>query len=184
MLNLLNIFREKVRLFQDIPLLGLRLLLVFVFIGPATMKLGHIDGTAMWFDSLGIPFPYLNAYLSAVTESAGFVLLFFGLGTRIISIPLIITLLVAFFTVHIDNGWSVIGQSSVPEIAERLNMGREILQEYGNYDWLTEKGKFVILQNGAENVVTYMVMLLTLIVYGPGRLSFDYLIEMKFGKKD
>jgi uncharacterized membrane protein YphA (DoxX/SURF4 family) len=184
MLKIYNSFKEKVQLLQDVPPLVLRLLLAVVFYGPAMTKLGNIDGIIMWFDSLGIPFPTLNAYLATATETAGFVLLAVGLGTRLISIPLIITMLVAFFTVHIDNGWSVIGQSSMPEIASRMDMAREILKEYGNYEWLTEKGSFVILQNGIENVVTYMAMLLTLLVFGPGRISLDALIEKRLKKKE
>ena len=61
-------------------------------------------------------------------------------------------------------------------------MAREILQENGNYSWLTEKGSFVVLQNGAEFVVTYIVMLLTLISFGPGRISLDFLLEKKMKK--
>jgi putative oxidoreductase len=96
---------------------------------------------------------------------------------------LIIVLLMALFTVHLDNGWLVIGSSGHdPEIAKRVTMAREILREYGNYDWLTAKGSFVILQNGMENVVTYIAMLLMLIVHGPGRISIDALIEKKFMK--
>ena len=182
MAELFDKFKNAVATIRDLPLLGLRLLLAVVFFGPAMIKLNNFDGTVMWFNSLGIPFPVLNAYLSTATETAGVVLLLLGLGTRLISIPLIISMIVALVTVHIDHGWSVIGQSSVPEIDSRVDMAREILREYGNYDWLTEKGSFVILQNGMENVVTYMVMLLTLVVYGPGRLSIDALIASKFKK--
>ncbi|MEZ5483349.1 MAG: hypothetical protein R3E73_14705 [Porticoccaceae bacterium] len=31
--------------------------------------------------------------------------------------------------------------------------------KYADYDWLTEKGGFVILNNGAEFSVTYFIML-------------------------
>lgn len=183
MLELYNKFKDSVNAVRDIPPLAFRLLLSYVFFGPAMMKLGDISSTTMWFDSLGIPLPTLNAYLATFTETAGFVLLFIGLGTRLISVPLIFTMIVAFFTVHMDNGWSVIGQSVVPEIGERMEMARSILREYGNYEWLTAKGGFVILQNGIENVVTYTAMLMALVVYGPGRISVDALIETKSSKK-
>ncbi len=49
--------------------------------------------------------PVLNAYLSASTEAAGVVLLFLGLGTRLISIPLMVVMLVAIGTVHWANGF-------------------------------------------------------------------------------
>jgi len=183
MIELFKRFKDMLRYFEDVAPLILRLLVAYVFYFTALEKLSGIEGTAYWFENLGIPLPTLNAYLSAATETAGFVLLFLGLGTRLISIPLIFVLLMALFTVHIDNGWLVIGSSGHdPEIAKRGSRAREILKEYGNYDWLTAKGSFVILQNGMENVVTYIAMLLMLIVHGPGRISIDALIEKKFLK--
>jgi uncharacterized membrane protein YphA (DoxX/SURF4 family) len=86
----------------------------------------------------------------------------------------------AFYTVHSGNGWLAIGSAANdPEIAERLNIAREILKEHGNYEWLTAKGSFVILQNGAEFVVSYSVMLLTLMSFGSGKISLDYLLSKK-----
>ena len=168
----------------DVPLLLIRLLLAYAFFGPAMEKWGNMEATIAWFGNpdwgLGLPFPALNAYMAATTEIVGVVLLVLGLGTRFISIPLIFVMLMAWFTVHIDHGWLAIASSSAdPGVAERLNMTREILQEHGNYSWLTEKGSFVILQNGAEFVVTYIVMLLSLISFGSGKLSLDYLLEKR-----
>lgn len=91
--------------FSSFPLFAIRLVLAYGFWGPATMKLKDIGSIAEWFGSLGIPAPYLNAYLAAGTEIAGVFLLIFGLGTRLISLPLIITMLVAIRTVHWGNGF-------------------------------------------------------------------------------
>ena len=96
---------ERLSGLKDIPLLLIRLVLAFGFWTPAIMKWGNINGIAEWFGSLGIPFPTLNAYLAASTEMAGVILLTLGLATRFISIPLIITMLVAIFTVHMGNGF-------------------------------------------------------------------------------
>lgn len=64
--------------------------------------------------------------------------------------------------------------------AEKLDKAREILQNYGNYDWLTSSGSFVILNNGIEFAATYMIMLLALLVLGGGRyFSLDYWIKSK-----
>ena len=90
---------------KDIPLLFFRLILAYGFYMPAMMKWGNISGIAEWFGSLGIPFPTLNAYLAASTEMAAVILLPLGLATRIISIPLIITMIVAIVTVHLGNGF-------------------------------------------------------------------------------
>lgn len=169
---------------QDIPLLALRLLLAYAFLGPALMKWGDMESTIAWFGNpdwgLGLPLPAVNAYMAASIEILGVLLLSLGLGTRWISLPLIVVLLVAYFTVHMGHGWLAIGSSADdPEIAVRLDAARGILKEHGNYNWLTEKGSFVILQNGAEFVVTYSVMLFTLMSFGAGKISLDYFLSTK-----
>lgn len=168
----------------DLPLLLIRLLLAYAFFGPAMEKWGNMEATIAWFGNpdwgLGLPFPEINAYMAASVEIVGVVLLVIGLGSRLISIPLVFVMLMAYFTVHIDNGWLAIASSSAdPGVAERLGMARDILKEHGNYSWLTEKGSFVVLQNGAEFVVTYIVMLLSLISFGSGKISLDYLLSKK-----
>ena len=159
--------------------LALRLYLVPVFWMAGTSKLGSMEDTIAWFGNpdwgLGLPFPALMAYLAAYTEAVGAVLLALGLATRWISIPLMVTMLVAASAVHWENGWYAIAQSADPEVASRLNRAREILQENGNYNWLTENGGFVILNNGIEFSITYLVMLLALLFSGGGRfVSVDY----------
>ena len=55
---------------------------------------------------------------------------------------------------------------------------RDILREHGNYAWLTEKGNLVVLNNGIEFAVTYLVMLLALLFSGGGRYtSVDYYLS-------
>ena len=165
--------------------LALRLYLVPVFWMAGSQKIAGMDSTIEWFGNpdwgLGLPFPLLLAHLAAYTEAAGAVLLLVGLATRWISIPLIVTMLVAIFTVHWPNGWSAIADSGAQDVAVRLGAARELLQEHGNYDWLTEKGSFVILNNGIEFGVTYLIMLLSLLFTGGGRyVSLDYFISKVF----
>ena len=181
-MNISDTITEKLSMTKDIPLLGIRLLLAYAFYGPAMEKWSNMEATIAWFGNpdwgLGLPFPELNAYMAASTEIVGVVLLVLGIGTRLISIPMIFVMLMAYFTVHIDHGWLAIASSSAdPGVAERLGIAREILQENGNYSWLTEKGSFVILQNGAEFVITYIVMLFTLISFGPGRISIEGILR-------
>ncbi len=97
---------SKLNSLNDVSLLFLRLVLAYGFYKPATMKWGNINGIAEWFGSLGIPLPELNAYLAATTEMAAVILLPLGLATRIISIPLMFTMLVAIITVHWGNGFN------------------------------------------------------------------------------
>ena len=64
---------------------------------------------------------------------------------------------------------------------ERLDRAKSILQEHGNYEWLTEYGSFVVLNNGIEFAATYLVMLIALLYLGGGRfLSCDYWIQRRF----
>ncbi len=100
---------------------------------------------------------------------------------------MIITILVAILTVHFPNGWQAIADPSAPfanaqvlASAEKLERARQILTEHGNYDWLTSSGNFVILNNGIEFAVTYLIMLLALIKLGGGRyVSLDYWFRLK-----
>lgn len=96
---------ERLSLLNDIPALFFRLILAYGFYTPAMMKWGNINGIAEWFGGMGIPFPTLNAYMAASTEMAAVILLPLGLATRFISIPLIITMVVAIVTVHLSNGF-------------------------------------------------------------------------------
>jgi len=104
-----KIYNEVCGLFDNTKsffLLMSRLVLAFGFYEPALMKWNNIGSVAQWFGSLGIPFPTINAYLAATTELLGVVLIAIGFLTRVISIPLIVVMIVAIFTVHIGNGFS------------------------------------------------------------------------------
>jgi len=91
---------------QSFSLFMARLAVAYGFYEPAMQKWSDISSVASWFGQMGIPFPTFNAYMSASTEITGVVLLTLGLFTRLISLPLIIIMLVAIFTVHISNGFS------------------------------------------------------------------------------
>ena len=95
-----KMMNEKLEFLKDFPLLFMRLILAYGFYKPAMMKWKDIDGIATWFESMGMPLPTLNAYMATITETLGFVLLFLGFATRLISIPLIIVMFVAIITVH------------------------------------------------------------------------------------
>ena len=162
--------------------LALRLYLVPVFWMAGTNKIANIDSTIEWFGNpdwgLGLPAPELMAYLAAYTEAIGALLLLIGLATRWVAIPLMITMLVAIFAVHWPHGWAAIADSGAQDIAVRLGAAKDILREHGNYNWLTAKGNFVILNNGIEFAVTYLIMLLVLLFTGGGRyVSVDYYLS-------
>ncbi len=158
-------------------------------------KLNSFDDTVDWFGNsdwgLGLPFPWLLAFLATATELAGAILLTVGLFTRLISIPLIVTMLVAITSVHWENGWQAIADAHAPfaneqvmAAPEKLARARDILQEHGNYEWLTASGKFVILNNGIEFAATYLIMLLALIGLGAGKYhSLDYWLTQYWRRK-
>jgi uncharacterized membrane protein YphA (DoxX/SURF4 family) len=177
-----NAIFPRLQYLDGLAPLALRLYLVPVLWMAGTQKLSGIENTIEWFGNpdwgLGLPFPALLAYSAAYTEAIGALLLLLGLATRWISIPLIVTMLVAIFAVHWDHGWAAIADSSTQEVAVRLGAAREILREHGNYAWLTEKGSFVVLNNGIEFAVTYLAMLLVLLFTGGGRfVSVDYYLS-------
>lgn len=173
------------------PLL-LRLFLVPIFWMAGSQKFMHFSDTVAWFGNpdwgLGLPFPALMTALVVGVELGGAILLMVGLAVRWISIPLMVTMIVAAVTVHLKNGWLTIATGSgffatdrTIAATERLQRIKAILQEYGNYDWLTEHGSVVILNNGIEYAATYLIMLLALFYLGGGRyISCDYWIDRYF----
>lgn len=167
------------------PLL-LRLYLAPVFWMAGTRKFAAFPDTVAWFGDpdwgLGLPFPALMAFLAAAAETVGAVCLVLGLGVRWISLPLMVTMLVAIFAVHWDHGWLAIAEGQGLFATERtqaavaqLAQARELLMTHGDYAALTEHGSLVVLNNGIEFAATYFVMLLSLFFTGAGRwVSIDH----------
>ena len=173
------------------PLL-LRLYLAPVFWMAGTKKFANFSDTAEWFGNaewgLGLPAPYVLVFLVALFEIVGALFLLFGFATRPITLPLMIIMVVAAISVHIQNGWLAIAagtgifatERTIGAI-ERLDRAKEILQAQGDYQWLTENGALVILNNGIEFAATYFIMLLALFFLGGGRfVSLDYWLARKY----
>lgn len=199
-----RLFARTLLPLDGLPPLLLRLYLFPVFWDAGTHKLNWATGEGLgrlgvnpsvieWFGNpdwgLGLPFPTLLAALAAYTEFFGAMLLLLGLGVRWISLPLMITMLVAMITVHWQNGWLAIASGDgfwaserTMAAQEKLARARDLLQEHGNYDWLTETGNFVVLNNGIEFAATYFLMLLVLLFTGGGRyVSVDYWLARQHG---
>lgn len=186
----LNGWLDATRSFDFLGPLALRLYLVPVFWVAGTNKLGGMDNVIEWFGNaewgLGLPFPALMAWLAVGAEVLGAVALLLGLAMRWFAIPLMITMLVAAFKVHIENGWQAVADPQSPfpgpdidGAMQRLDRARDLLREHGNYEWLTETGNFVVSNNGMEWAITYFVMLLALFFTGAGKLSLDRLIAAR-----
>jgi len=193
MLIALQNLLDKTRALDFLAPLALRIYLAPIFWMAGTSKFSSFEDTAAWFGNkewgLGLPMPEVMTFLAAGTEVAGAVMLILGLGVRWISLPLMVTMLVAIFAVHLQHGWQAIADvkfclfncSDAEGAAERLSAAKDLLNQHGNYDWLTEQGSFVVLNNGIEFPTTYLIMLLALFFIGAGKyFSVDYWIANKF----
>lgn len=194
LIGLYQQFLNVVKHSEGLAALALRLYLAPVLMQAGYNKLSHFDDTAAWFGNpdwgLGLPMPEVMTALAAGTELIGGALLLVGLATRLVALPMMITMLVAAFAVHLPNGWLAIADASswlanenVMASAEKLAAAKSILQQHGNYEWLTSSGNFVILNNGIEFAITYLFMLLALLVIGGGRYtSIDYFMSRRLLK--
>lgn len=202
---------KKLSCFNGVPALLIRLFLapVFIMAGYSKLQLSDDSVTGLasflanpniveWFGNpewgLGLPLPGILANLAAWTEFFGGWLLLIGLATRLLAIPLMITMLVAAVTVHAENGWFAItptnpdtsaakvfhwlGSDAAGDSLEnsvqagiRLERMRDILAANGNTNWLYEHGTIVVLNNGIEFAATYFIMLLALFFIGAGRYT-------------
>src|SRR5271170_5774008 len=81
-------------------LLILRLYFGWGFMSAGLGKLLNVETHTGFFRDWGIPAPMLNVYLAGTTETVFGFLLLIGLACRIITIPLIGTMLVAYYTAH------------------------------------------------------------------------------------
>ena len=90
-------------------------------------KLENLPAITEYFTSLGIPFPGLNACFAGLTEMIGGILLLIGFGARIVALPLIVTMIVAYLTAHnesvvgfIDDPSAFFSQEPFPFLATAL----------------------------------------------------------------
>ena len=224
LINTYQKFIEKLKNFDGIPSLLLRLYLapIFIMAGYGKMQFINPEVTGLanfltspdiitWFGNaewgLGLPFPTLLANLATWTEFFGGWLLLVGLFTRLLSIPLMFTMIVAATTVHADNGWFAVtptnpdtspakmltwlgvdnAQASLENseaTGTRLEAMRGLLEENGNTEWLYENGSIVVLNNGIEFASTYFIMLLALFFIGAGRFtSIDHYLYNHYQRK-
>ena len=191
----------RLQVADGIPLLLLRLYLAPVMIQAGWNKASSFDSIVDWFGNddygLGLPMPLVMAFLATAAELVGGVLLLLGVLTRLVSIPLMVTMIVAMVSVHAKNGWLAIADASswladgtillnenIMAAPEKLAAAKSLLQEHGHYDWLTSSGNFVVLNNGIEFAATYFIMLLVLFIYGGGRFfSVDYYMNKAMRSK-
>ena len=95
--------------YKDYAVLSLRVVLGIIFIYHGYQKLfGGLAGTGQFFASLGIPLASFFAVIVALVEFFGGIALLIGFLTRWASVLLGIGMLVAFFLVHLKNGFLIL----------------------------------------------------------------------------
>jgi putative oxidoreductase len=125
-------------------LLAVRLYWGWQFMQTGWGKLNDVGKVVQFFTSLGIPAPALNAYFVSALELGGGLLLILGLGSRLIALPLVIDMFVAYIAADREALFSII---SNPD-------------------------KFM----GAAPF-TFLIASLIVLIFGPGRVSADALLE-------
>ncbi|MCH9025641.1 MAG: DoxX family protein [Proteobacteria bacterium] len=183
--------------------LALRLILGPVLIVSGWEKLTGANYFGSMLESFPFPFnilpPELSWQMSIWIELIGGFLLLAGLAVRWISLPLMVMMFVAGYSVHLKNGWAAIAPSFPSPVcvqgtteydtagpfktfveclntnertiegSKRLAKAKTILREHGNYRYLNGSGSIVKLNNGIEFAATYLVMLMALLIIGGGR---------------
>ena len=96
----------------DLGILVLRLFIGICFIVHALGKLGlvgpgNMAGFAGWLNSMGLPFPELQARMAMLSELVGGTLITLGLGMRVGTLLCAITMLVASRIGHKGGGYLI-----------------------------------------------------------------------------
>ena len=188
LIALLNRGLERSKKLDFVALLSIRLYLLPTLYEGAHAKVTGFSGLVEWFATpaaqggLGMPLPTLMATLATGTEVAGLICIALGLFTRIVTIPLAILMTVAGLSVHWSHGWAAIADKST-EASMRLSGLMTWLQQSfpGRFNYVTELGDPIILNNGIEFTVTYAIMIMVLFFYGAGRyVSADHWLVKVF----
>src|SRR5215831_18875161 len=138
--------------------LPLRLVIGYGFMAHGWAKLSRgPEGFAKLLDQIGAPLPETTARVSMLVELLGGAAIFAGAFVAVVSVPLIVMMLVAIFTVHLKYGFSSI-----------------------NTIGLTEAGP-LFGPPGYEVNLLYIAGLIALILGGAGALSIDRLLSRKGG---
>ncbi|SDT54534.1 putative oxidoreductase [Bradyrhizobium canariense] len=130
--------------------LPLRLIVGYGFCAHGFAKLlrGPDNFTGL-LHAMGVPMPYLMAWITIATEIVGGMFVIVGALVPIVSVPMAIVLLVAIFTVHLQYGFSSI------KLLEITPSGAH----FG--------------QPGYETDLLYLACIAALVIGGSGPLSVD-----------
>ncbi|HTE23793.1 DoxX family protein [Flavitalea sp.] len=143
---------------QDWGILILRVALGVGFLVHGWAKISRgTGGFEKLLNLIGVPMANLNAQIVPYLEFLGGIAIIAGIFTRIISVPLIITMIVAMFTIHIHYGFSTVNTIGLSETGPKFG------------------------PPGYEINIVYIAGLLSLIFTGSGKYSVDEFLRI--GKK-
>jgi putative oxidoreductase len=136
---------------REWPLLALRLVVGYGFLAHGLAKASKGPAAfAKLLDVIGVPFPAVTSWAVMLLEILGGIALLIGLFVALASVPLIASMIVAMFTIHLRNGFSSI-----------------------NTIGLTPAGP-VFGPPGFEINLLYVAALLVLATLGPGPLALRF----------
>jgi putative oxidoreductase len=96
-------------LYRQWATLPLRLIIGYGFMAHGWAKLSRGPaGFARLLEQIGAPFPEVTAWVSVLIEILGGLAILAGAFVVVVSIPLVVMMLVAMFTVHLRYGFSAI----------------------------------------------------------------------------
>src|SRR5277367_2651424 len=131
-------------------LLAIRLYWGWQFFQTGWGKLHNIPHVTEFFQSLHIPMPEANAWVVAIMECFGGLLLMAGLGSRLVAFALAFDMVIAYITADSEALKSIFFDS----------------------DKFVQAAPF-----------PFLLMTLTVLAFGAGVFSLDWLIGKKFSKK-
>ena len=147
--------RNKALWSQWVPL-PLRLVIGYGFIAHGWAKLSRGPaGFARLLEQIGAPLPEVTAWVSTFLELLGGLAILAGAFVAVVSVPLIVLMLVAMFTVHLRYGFSAI--NTIGLTADGPQFGPP----------------------GYEVNLLYIAGLLALILGGAGPFSIDRLLARR-----
>ena len=134
----------------------LRLIVGYGFMEHGFAKLSRgPDAFAAILHALGVPAPYLMAWLTISVEIVGGLAVVLGAFVSLASLPMAVLLLVATFTVHLPYGFSAIKLVAVTDAGAQFG------------------------PPGYECNLLYLACLAALVLGGPGPLSIDGLLRRR-----
>src|SRR5882724_7245327 len=102
LISIYEIYLQLLTKLQSPLLLILRLYWGWQFFVTGRAHLANLNQTTEFFQTLNIPMPHVNAIMAGSTECVGGLLLLLGLGSRVVTVPLVLTMVVAYLTADRD----------------------------------------------------------------------------------